>query len=58
MKTIHIVVKDGFVENAFCSDPNTEVIVYDLDCTDPEEKAYIYAEVEKLDRTLNVIDVF
>ncbi len=58
MKTVHIVIKDGFVENAFASDPDLEVVVYDLDCTDPEEKAYIEAEVEKLDRTLNVIDVF
>jgi hypothetical protein len=58
MKTVHIVVKAGFVENAFCSDPDTEIVVYDLDCTDPEEKAYIKSEVEKLEKTLNVIDVF
>jgi hypothetical protein len=58
MKTVHIVVKAGFVENAFCSDPNVEVVVYDLDCQDPEEKAYLEDEVKKLERTLNVIDVF
>lgn len=58
MKTVHIVIKDGFVDNAFCDDPNVEVVVYDLDCQDQEEKAYIEAEIEKLERTSNSIEVY
>ena len=58
MKQVHIVIKDGFVDTAFCSNDDIEVIVYDLDCRDPEEKSYIESEIEKLKGTLNEIEVY
>jgi hypothetical protein len=58
MMQVHIVIKDGFIDTAFAEDPNVEVVVYDLDCSDPEELNYIEGEVLGLRRTLNEIDVY
>lgn len=44
--TVHIVVKAGFVEDAF-ADCDVDVVVYDLDCPDSEQKAIIVQEIEK-----------
>lgn len=53
-KTIHIVVKDGFIDTAF-ADFDVDVVVYDLDCQDPEEKVHIEEEIVKLRRRLNEV---
>lgn len=58
MMQVHIVIKDGFIDTAFAKDPNVEVVVYDLDCSDPEELNYIEGEVLGLKRTLHEIDVY
>jgi hypothetical protein len=39
-KTVHIVVEDGFIEDAF-ADFDVDVVVYDLDCPDPEQKEVV-----------------
>lgn len=41
-KTVHIVIKDGCVIDAY-ADHDVEVVVYDLDCQDPD----MLDEVEK-----------
>lgn len=56
-KTIHIVVEDGFIEAAF-ADFDVDVVVYDLDCQDPEEKAHIEEEVAKLRRRLDEVEIY
>ena len=56
-KTIHIVVEDGFIAAAF-ADFDVDVVVYDLDCQDPEERAHIEEEIAKLRRRLNEVEVY
>lgn len=58
MMQVHIVIKDGFIDTAFAEDSNVEVVVYDLDCSDPEELNYIEGEVLGLRRTLHEIEVY
>lgn len=58
MTTVHIVVQNGLIESAFCLDPNTEVVIYDLDCQDPEERAYIEGQIANLRDTTAEIDIF
>ncbi len=57
MKTIHIVVEDGFIVDAF-ADFEVDVIVYDLDCPDPEQKVHVENEVTKLRKTFNKVEVY
>lgn len=56
-KTIHIVVKDGFIDTAF-ADFDVDVVVYDLDCRDPEERTHIEEEIAKLKHRLNEVEVY
>lgn len=58
MTQVHIILKDGFVDTAFCSNDDVEVIVYNLDCSDPDELNYIEGEVLGLRRTLHEIEVY
>lgn len=46
-KTVHIVVKDGCVIDAY-ADTNVDVVVYDLDTQDPDMLAEVEASVAQL----------
>lgn len=48
-KTVHIVVKDGLVQDVFADlDLDVDVVLYDLDTDDTQERAKLYADVEAL----------
>lgn len=46
-KTVHIVIENGCVIDAF-ADTDVDVIVYDLDCDDPDMRAEVEASVAAL----------
>ena len=46
-KTVHIVIEKGCVIDAF-ADTDVDVIVYDLDCDDPDMRAEVEASVAAL----------
>ena len=54
-KTVHIVIKNGCVLEAF-ADTDIDVVVYDLDCQDPELLAEVEASVEAL-RYLDELEI-
>ena len=56
-KTVHVVIENGCVAEIY-SDADVEVVVYDLDCEDLEQKAYITAEVDKLERDYNKVEIY
>lgn len=56
-KTVHIVVEDGFVVDAY-ADFDVEVEVLDLDSSIPEERAYAEEEIERLKKSHNVVNVY
>lgn len=43
-KTVHIVVKDGLVQDVYAEGADVEVVVYDLDTDDNDE----YDELSKV----------
>ena len=45
--TVHIVIKDGIVQDAF-ADTDVDVVVYDLDTQDPDMLAEVEASVAQL----------
>lgn len=47
-KTIHIVIKDGLVQEVYTDDTDVEVFVYDLDTDDNAEYDMLYEEVDQL----------
>jgi hypothetical protein len=55
-KTVHIVIEGGCVVDAF-ADCDVDVVVYDLDCQDPEMRAEVEASVEALKTNLNEIEI-
>ena len=58
-KTVHIVIEDGFITDAY-SDSDLDVVVYDLDCQDPVERDCVVKELEKIKHLPNVgvVDVY
>lgn len=54
--TVHIVVYSGFVEEAF-ADFDVDVVVYDLDCPDPEQKKLIKQEIEKAKASCKEVEI-
>jgi hypothetical protein len=55
-KTVHIVIEGGCVVDAF-ADCDVDVVVYDLDCQDPEMRAEVEASVEALETNLTEIEI-
>jgi hypothetical protein len=55
-KTVHIVIEGGCVVDAF-ADCDVDVVVYDLDCQDPEMIAEVEASVEALKTNLTEIEI-
>jgi hypothetical protein len=45
--TVHIVIRDGIVEEAY-ADCDVDVVVYDLDCQDSDMKEEIERAVAQL----------
>ena len=54
--TVHIVIEDGCVVDAY-ADCDVDVVVYDLDCQDPDMRAEVEASVEALKTNLNEIEI-
>ena len=55
-KTVHIVIEDGCVIDAF-ADTDIDVIVYDLDCQDPDMKAEVEASVTALKANIQEVEI-
>ena len=55
-KTVHIVIENGCVIDAF-ADTDVDVIVYDLDCDDPDMKAEVEASVEALKANIQEVEI-
>lgn len=55
-KTVHIVIQNGCVIEAF-ADADVDVVVYDLDCQDPEMLAEVEASVEALKSNLDEVEI-
>ena len=55
-KTVHIVIENGCVIDAF-ADTDVDVVVYDLDCTDPEMRAEVQAAVDALATTYDEVEI-
>ena len=48
MKTVHIVVKDGLVQEVYAEDCDVEVVLYDLDSDDPGVRSLVVKEAKML----------
>ena len=55
-KTVHIVIENGCVVDAF-ADTDIGVIVYDLDCDDPDMKAEVEASVAALKANIQEVKI-
>lgn len=42
---VHIIVKDGLVQEVYAEDCDVEVVIHDLDTEDPDELSLITREV-------------
>ena len=57
MRTVYIVVKDGMIQDAY-ADHLTDLVVLDLDTTDPEMKAHVEAEIKKVQESNDCIEIY
>lgn len=55
MNTVYIVVEDGLVQTVYSTDPQTEVVLCDLDNLDIEEKKETEALVAIIRTTANQV---
>ena len=55
-KTVHIVIVGGCVLDAF-ADTDIDVIVYDLDCPDPDMRAEVEASVAALRTNMKEVEI-
>lgn len=57
-KSVHIIIKDGCVVEAFAdTGVDVDVIVYDLDTQDPEMRAEVEASIKALKTNAEEIDI-
>ena len=56
-KTVHIVIEGGCVIEAY-ADCDIDVVVYDLDTTDPDMKAEVEASIKPLRSLYNEVEIF
>lgn len=56
-KTVHIVIENGCVVEAYADD-DVEVIVYDLDCPDEDQKGHIESALFRAKQKYNEVDVY
>ena len=56
-KTVHIVIEGGCVIEAYAN-CDIDVVVYDLDTTDPDMKAEIEESVAQLATNYDEIEIF
>ena len=58
-KTVHIVIEDGFISDAY-ADFDVDVVVYDLGCQSQEERDCVVKELDKVKHlpNVNVVDVY
>lgn len=54
--TVHVVVRAGFVEEVF-ADFDVDVVVYDLDCQDTEQKELIEQEITKVKMSCKEVEI-
>ncbi len=57
MKEVHIVIENGCVVEAYADD-DVEVIVYDLDCPDEDQKDHIEAALRRAKQRYKEVDVY
>jgi hypothetical protein len=55
-KTVHIIVKDGFVETAYANF-DVDVVIYDLDSTEPAMIENVEQAIEDIKANCNEIEV-
>jgi hypothetical protein len=56
-KIVHVVIENGCVAEVY-TDADVEVVVHDLDCEDLEQKAHIVADVDKLEKEYNKVEIY
>lgn len=55
--TVHIVIKNGIVEEAY-ADCDIDVVVYDLDCPAGDMKEEVERRVEELPKFYNEVEIY
>ena len=55
---VHIVIRGGIVEEAYCEDCEIDVIVYDLDCPDGDMKEELEKRVAELPKFFNEVEIY
>lgn len=55
-KTVHIIVKDGFVETAYANF-DVDVVIYDLNSTEPAMIESVEQAIEDIKANCNEIEV-
>jgi hypothetical protein len=54
---VHIVIRNGVVEEAY-AECDVDIIVYDLDCPDGDQKEGMERRVEKLPKFFNEVEIY
>lgn len=57
MRTVYVVVKDGIIQEAY-ADHLTDLVVLDLDTTDPEMLAHVESEIKKVQENNDCIEIY
>lgn len=55
-KTVHIVIQNGCVIEAF-ADTDVDVVVYDLDCQDPDMRAAVEESIAALKADYDEVEI-
>ena len=57
MRTVYVIVKGGIIQEAY-ADHLTDLVVLDLDTTDPEMLAHIESEIKKVQESNDCIEIY
>jgi uncharacterized Rossmann fold enzyme len=56
--TVHIVIRNGIVEEAYAEGCNPDVVVYDLDCPPGDMREEIERAVAQLPKVFNEVEIY
>ena len=54
---VHIVVRNGVVEEAY-AECDVDIIVYDLDCSEGDQKEELEKRVKELHKFFNEVEIY
>jgi hypothetical protein len=55
--TVHIVIRNGVVEEAY-AECDVDIIIYDLDCPDGDQKEEMERRVAELPKFFNEVEIY